>query len=90
MEYLNDGSVVLNFQEVMVLDAFVKKVEVLKENFEALQDQFERLENIQAYTLTCRDAFEAENIRLRKQLEIDQFSAICKINNQLKTTSRWL
>ena len=89
-EYLDNGAVTFNFGEMLVLDGFVKKVEVLKNQYQQLKNQLEKLEGINTYLALCRDGFEAENKILRKQLEVDQFSQICKIDNQLKTTSRWL
>ena len=90
-ECLNDGSVIFSRTEIKMLDEFTNRVDVLQEQYQQLKNQFEQLENINLYLVTCRDAFEAENKSLRKQIEIDQFSQICKIDNEIKKHRvRWL
>ena len=74
-----DGTVLLDPEEIQQLDKFSDKVGRLMDQFAVLTHQHEQLKSIHNYVLLCRDNFEAENIRLRRQIKADQYAAYNRI-----------
>jgi hypothetical protein len=68
-DYFEDGSVLLSFEEMQQLNHFTEKVGILKSQFEVLKNQHDLLKGLHTYCLLCKDGFEADNVKLQKQIE---------------------
>jgi hypothetical protein len=89
-EFLSDGSVVLSRVEMQQLNGFVNRVEAMFQKYQELKHQHKKLIGIHEYAILCRDAFEAENIKLREQLLADQYAQIFRIEEQTSLCNREL
>lgn len=87
-EFLSDGSVVLSLEEMMQLQGFTARAEALVLKYEDLKNQHRILKQCHEYSNMCRDAFEAENIKLREQLKSDQFMHLARIEEQTTKMNR--
>jgi hypothetical protein len=85
-EYLEDGSVIFSLQEIQQLHLYTDKVEILRSQFKTLKGQYALLKGMHTYCLLCRDGFEQDTIKLKKevkrleeQIMADQYSRFRRV-----------
>lgn len=82
VEFLSGGMVVLDFDEMLKIQRFVDRTQVLYEKYQNLKAEMEVLTKCHEYSNMCRDAFEEENRKLKEQLKADQYVQIRRISNE--------
>jgi regulator of replication initiation timing len=70
-----DGTVLLDAEEMDKLNDFGDKVGRLMNQYATLVKQHEQLKHLHQYAILVRDSFEVENAKLRTQIKADQYAA---------------